>query len=330
MPVSFEREPDGLGGPELNDERRCIILARDQTDGPAIGLCERVVRRGFLDGKERMLPYLGALRIARSHRRRIAIIRGGFAALRDVEQPDEWSVALTSIADDNAPAQRLLTTGIAGLPIYRPIGRFASLIMRPRRIRATGVRELGPGQFAELTSFLESRLRERQFSTRWTVEDLRNLPGATFLAAREGGELVGCVSLWDQQSFRQTVIHNYPWWLRAIRPTINFAGGPIGLPRLPRPGAAMRQAFLSHLVTRDDDPGIALRLVASALDLAALRGLETAVVGVPADHPWKSAIERRYRTLEFRTTLYGVSWPDPDVPRLPSTDRPVFPEIGLL
>ena len=330
MPVSFEREPDGLGGPELDGERRCIIVARDQASGPVIGLCERIVRRGFVVGEERMLPYLGALRIARSYRRRIAIIRGGFAALREVEQPDEWPLALTSIAEDNVPAQRLLTTGVDGLPTYRPMGRFASLIMRPRRARSTGIEAVRSGQFAELASFLESRLRERQFSTCWTVDGLLNLPGATFLAATDGAELVGCVSLWDQQAFRQTVIHDYPLSVRAVRPIVNLAGAPLGLPRLPRPGVALRQAFLSHLVTKDDDSGIALKLIAAGLDLAAGRGLDAAVVGLPADHPWKGPIERRYRTLEFRTTLYGVSWPGPDDPALPSADRPVFPEIGLL
>lgn len=330
MPVSIQREPDGLAGPDLAGERRCIVLAREDADSPAIGLCERIVRRGYVNGEDRPLPYLGALRVARSHRRRIAIIKGGFAALRDVERPDEWPVALTSIADDNVPAQRLLTTGIEGLPAYRPIGGFASLILRPRKSRSVGVREVRGDEFAALASFLDLRLRERQFSTRWTIDALRNLPGATFLAAVDAGEMVGCVSLWDQRAFRQTVIHGYPPLISAARPAINLLGGAFGLPRLPRAGSALRQAFLSHLTARDDDTGIVVDLVTSALDLAARRGLDAAVLGVPANHPWREAVLRRFRSIEYRTTLYGVFWPELGDPPLPDHGDQVFPEIGLL
>lgn len=330
IPVSFEREPDGLGGPHLTGERRCIILARDHADGPAVGLCERIVRPGFIDGEKRMLPYLGALRISQSHRRRIAILRGGFAALRDVKRSDEWPVALTSIADDNAPARRLLTAGVAGLPTYRRVGGFVTLIVRPQRsARIRGIREIEPDGYSELAKFLDEQMRGRQFSTRWSVENLRSLEGATYLVTHDGTELIGCVSLWDQRPFRQTVVHGYPGLLSAVRPAINFVGAAFGSPRLPRPGTAVRQAFLSHLAAKDDDPEIALNLVMAALDLAARRGLDAAVIGVPADHAWRKVIERQFRNMQYATTLYGVSWPDTAQSAL-SRDAHVFPEVGLL
>lgn len=330
MPVSFEREPNGFAGPQLAGARRCFVLAREEANGPAIGLCERIVRSGFVDGEERLIAYLGALRVAESHRRRIAIIKGGFRALRNVERPDEWPVALTSIADDNIGAKRLLTKGISGLPTYRPIGGLVSMVMRPRKVSTNAARELSPAQYPELSAFLEREMRWRQFSTRWTVDDLRGLTGATFLGIIKGGELMGCVSLWDQREYRQTVIHNYSPLLGAVRPMLNVLGGLIGSPQLPPPGAVLRQAFVSHLASRGSDPGIALDLVTSALDLAARRGVAAAILGVPAGHPWRTYFERRFRSIQYRTTLYGVFWQESAQARLPSARTHIFPEIALL
>src|SRR5215471_9343893 len=76
--MSMEREPNGVTGVALPEERKTIILATDNNTGAAIGMCERVVRPAYVDGEARMLPYLGALRIAASHRHRIRLLKGGF------------------------------------------------------------------------------------------------------------------------------------------------------------------------------------------------------------------------------------------------------------
>ncbi len=73
--ISVEREPNGLAGTALPDERKTIILARDSA-GTAVGLCERIVRPAFVDGERCLLPYLGTLRVAASHRNGIRRFKG--------------------------------------------------------------------------------------------------------------------------------------------------------------------------------------------------------------------------------------------------------------
>ena len=43
--MSMEREPNGLAGTGLPEERKTTILARDDTIGAAIGLCQRVAAK---------------------------------------------------------------------------------------------------------------------------------------------------------------------------------------------------------------------------------------------------------------------------------------------
>jgi hypothetical protein len=332
FPVSLEREPNGLGGPHLAGERSCFILARETAGGPAIGLCERVVRPAFVNGEERLLPYLGALRIAASHRRRIAILKGGFAALREhSEQPDECSFALTSITTDNSLARRVLTADLAGLPTYRPMNSYATLILRTRRSGAgPGIRLAQEEDLPGIALFLQGQLRRRQLAPCWSEDDLRRLDGAQFLVAGNAGQIAGCICLWDQRASRQAVVRGYPAMFRRLRPVINLVAPLLGTVDLPPVGTALSQAFLSHLAVRDDGSEMMLALVGAALGLAASRGLAAAIVGMPASHHWRWQLKKKFRAFEYLTQLYLVHWPEDEKNVSLSSDAVLFPDVGLL
>jgi hypothetical protein len=328
--ISLEREPDGFGGPHLADERRCFILARDEASGEVIGLCERVVRPAWVNGEVRLLPYLGALRISGSHRRRIAILKGGFAALRQhAEQPDELPYALTSITTDNSPARRVLTAGLKGLPQYSPAGDYATLILRPRQFPISkGVRIAQVQDMPELTAFLAEQNRAHQFAQVWSEADLTAIVGLQWLLLRDNGRIVGCASLWDQNASRQVVVRSYPHLVGAFRPVLNLIAPLAGLPRLPQPGLPIAQAFLSNLVLQGDDERAMVQLIKAGLSLAKGLALAAVVLGCPADHSWRAAIKTKFRTIEYLTSLYLVHWPD-GAEALPR-DTKIYPDVSLL
>jgi hypothetical protein len=331
-PISLEREPHGFGGPDLAGESTCFILARETAEGRAIGLCERVVRRAYVDGEERLLPYLGALRIATSHRRRIAILKGGFAALRDhAERPDECRFALTSITTDNALARRVLTADLGGLPTYHPLNSYATLVVRTRRSGAgLGISLAHSEELPEIATFLDQQLRPRQLAPCWSAADLGRLAGVQFLVARQAGQIVGCISIWDQSTSRQAVVRGYPKIVRRLRPAINLAGPLLGTVQLPPVGTALSQAYLSHLAVRDDDARVMVALVKAALDVAARGGLAAAIIGMPASHVWRAHLNRQYRTFEYLTQLYLVHWPEDAETITLSSEAIAFPDVGLL
>lgn len=333
--VALEREPDGFGGPHLPGERQDFIIARDTATGAAVGLCERVVRPAWVGGEQVALPYLGALRVAASHRHRIAVLKGGFAALRDqCEQAGDYPAALTSITADNSPARRVLTAGLKGLPRYVPLGDFSSLAIRPRAASGdSAVAAVTAEELPQLAAFLRTELQRRDCAPVWTAQGLAALAGARFLALREGGRILASIALWDQRASRQAVLADCPRAVRSARPAINLLAPLLRLPRIPARGETIRQGFLSHLAVSEDDPAAMLRMVRAGLALAHRAGLDSAVIGVPADHPWRPAIRAALRTIEYRTSLFGVVWPDaPDAASAIAQIAPqrVFPEIGLL
>lgn len=330
--IALAREPDGFAGPHLPGERQDFILARDTGSGEAIGLCERVVRPAYIGGRIVDLPYLGALRIAPSHRHRLSILRGGFAAVRQhCEASQDFPVALTSITSDNSPARRVLTAGLRGFPTYAPLADYATLALRPAKApHDPDIARSEAQDLEEIAAFLRERLSHRDAAPVWTAEALAKLGGARFLVLREAGRITGAVSVWDQRESRQTILLDAPSWAKAIRRPVNLLGSAIGYPRLPQVGQALDQVFLSHLATQDDCERRAIRLVRTGLgEIRRLRA-GSAVVGLPVAHPWREAIRSSFRTIEYRTSLFGVYWPGNEKYVEQIDAERLFPEVGLL
>ena len=327
--LSLEREPDAFATTAPRD-RQTFVLARAGS-GEAVGLCERVVRPSFVNGRVVPLPYLTALRVARSHRNRIAVLKGGFRTLREqADRAEDFPCALTSITADNDAARRVLTAGLKGLPTYCPAGAYSTLVLRPRRSApGPGIELAADPDLAELAEFLQHQLARYQFTPVWSEAALRSL-GVPLLVHRTHGRIDGCLSLWDQRSTRQPVVRGYPPAVKALRPAINAFAPLLRLPSLPKIGAPIPQAFLSHLAVEGDDPAVMLSLVKAGLDLAARHGLGAATIGMSRDHPFRSALLKRFRAIEYGTLLYLVHWEDGAAAAAACEARLPMPDVGLL
>jgi len=328
--ITLER---GLGD-LFDDHDQVVIIARERASGQAIGLCERTVRPGYVDGEVRPLPYLGALRVTERHRHRIAVLRGGFEALRALaERPTDLPFALTSITSDNTVARRVLTANLAGLPAYRSLGDFSSFALRPVQARiAPEISAATEADLPTVAGFLRRENVRFQYSPVWTEQGLRGagLRAEHFLLARTGNEIRGCVAVWDQRAQRQTVIRRYPPLLATLRPLINLAAPALKLPYLPAEGSALAQATLSHLAVADDRPATFLGLVAAALDQAKRRGFQAAILGFASSRPWREELLWRFRAIEYRTTLYLAYWRDAAARVAALRPSTPHPELGLL
>lgn len=330
--IAFEREPSAFTPGAEQD----FVLARDRESGEAIGLYEHLVWPAFVNGEVRRLPYLGALRIARSHRNRISILRRGFATIRDwFCGPGLFPAALTSIMADNGPAMRILTAGLKGLPTYLPIGPFSTFVIRP-----VGAR-LNPNVAAatrdDLPALADLLLRQNarfQFGQHWTADRLQNLaaqglPLDRFLLFRSAGRLAGCIALWDQSGHKQSIVRGYPPMINAIRPLANLAAPLLGLPPLPAIGERIDYVTLSHLAVEGDDPAIFVALVRSALGMAKQLGFASAAMGLSPERTLHEVLRSRCRAIDYRAMLYLVHWPDAAAAAAEATGPIPHPEVGL-
>lgn len=334
--IAMLRDPDPFALGCNIAARHVFVIARD-ADGRTIGVCERIVREAFVDGAPCLLPYLGALRVNRAWRGRIGVLRGGFAKLREsAEQPDEAPFALTAIAAGNEVAERILTAGLPGMPIYRRIGAYSTFALRPTRARPSA--EIAPATrdaLPELATFLNMQNARVQFAPVWSAARLGaladfGLPPEHILLRREAGAIVGAVAVWDQRRLRQTRILKYPPLLHRLRPLAAFAAPLVGLPTPPRVGGILEQATLSLLAAQDDDAGGFLSLLGAALEEARRRRLSVATLGLAAEHPWRATLLEGRRALEYRSTLYAVHWPEAQARVANLPPRMAAPELAFL
>ncbi len=316
--VSLEREPNVFLAAAVEGESHRTIVARDPEGGIA-GMGSRSVWNAFVNGEPRRLGYLSQLRVDRSHRGRLRLLSSGYDLIRSFRGPEETPFDLTSIVADNEAARRLLSAGLPGLPAYREIEEWTTLIVpttsRPKSKNLgvqiqRGTVDLLPGAAA----CLERNRRRYQLAPRFSLEDLRSpersrglAPGDFFLAV-QNDEIVGCLALWDQSGFKQLVVRGYAPRLARWRPWMNRLAPVLGTPRLPDPGNALPHAYLSHLAVDADDPEIFRALVEAAYAEARARRYVYVVAGLAARHPWKPWLASRFKPRAYASVLYAVEW----------------------
>ena len=335
--LSLEREPDAFAADFGLGRSHAFIIARTRKTGEAVGLCERSVRDAFVDGEVRRLPYLGSLRVAPAYRHRIRVLKGGFEAVRSLlNDPSDLPYALTSITAENKAAHRILCAGLAELPAYQPIGEMLTFAMRTAvRAISSGIEPAGLGDLPAISALLQRNYRRFQFAPVWRASDLQRLlaggamRACNFLVVRRGLGVSACLAVWDQGMLKQTVIRGYGPWLRRMRPFVNLASPLLSMPRLPPVGSALRQAYLSLIAVDDDDAATFRSLLRAALTLARQRGLEVALAGFAANHPFAAVLRHRH-VAKYRSLLHLVHWRDTQSVAGSIPSRVPHPEIAIM
>lgn len=340
--LSYEREPDYFLADSVEGDRQDTLAARETATGRLVGMFSRAYYDVYINGRVARLGYLGQLRVAPDYRGKIRHLRAGYEACHQLlHEPHETPYYLTSILADNRPARRLLAAGIEGLPTYQELEPYSVLVIATHpssfrhRARRAAIDAATDETFAEIVQCLQRNNARYQFAPHWTEFALRSprcrgLRPSDFLIARDNGQVVGCLAIWDQRGFKRYVVRGLDARLASLRGAINLVAPLFGFPRIPAVGEKLDQAYLSHVAIDGDDPEILLGLVEAGRREAARRGLDAVLLGLAERHPLRRAVKRVYRCLEYRSLLYLVHWDD-GAPAAQAPDRRIAnPEAAIL
>jgi hypothetical protein len=296
----------------------------------------RSVRDVFVNGEIARLGYLGALRMAPG-RRGIKRLAAGYREIESTRREDELPFDLTSVAAGNDAARRIFERGLPGLPRYRPLCEYRTLLIATHHRRASRnpqVEVATAEDLSEISACLSRNLRRYQFAPRWPEAHLRcpqrcrNLHPWDFFVIREQGRIIACAAHWDQRSYKQVVIRGYSPLIARTRPALNLAFALMGRPHLPAVGHQLPLAYISHLAVDDEQPELALALIDELRCRSADSGLEALAIGFAAKHSLLGCIERRYPTRTYKSCLYRVDWPG--APEIKLDDRVPHVEVATL
>jgi len=327
--IALEREPAFFRAAKLEGDRHHTAVARDPATNDILALCSRSVRERFVNGAVSRVGYLGQLRIHPARRGQTRqLLKTGFQWLRGTRHPDETPFDITSIMEANLSARRLLTAGLPGLPVYTELEQILTMLIhvRQRRARkAPAVVRATPAAKQDIIDCLHRFNCRHQFAPHWTGGNVfsPDAPGVEdFFLFVDGGRVAGCVALWDQRTWKQTVVRNYSGALARARWILNLLGA-----GLPPAGSVVPMAWLSHLAVDEDRPEVLEALVLSVqAHLRPGSDLKWLTLGLAARHPL-TRIARRFAAHTHASRLYAVHEPGTN-PRLDS--RIPHVEVALL
>jgi hypothetical protein len=341
--LSMEREPSYFAAARIEGDEHRTIVARER--GRIVCAGGVSVRERFVNGLRTRVGYLGSLRLDRAYRGHLSILRRGYDLFRQLKHELNVPLCFTSIVSDNTPARRLFERGLPGLPTYTRVGELVTLVIRRRRNGefwkpTKGVRgalkkrglELAYGdddQIAGVASLLSREYPAYQLSPTWSADDLRQAPGSDSfrVGVSPMGKTEACAALWDQRTWKQTVVRGYSRRLRWLRPILNAGAWVAGRPRLPAVGQPLSMGFVSHLVASDEHT--VEQLIWLLHSAATARGIDYLVLGFDARDARLPHLRKVFRPREYRSRLHCVHWPD-EGPPLGFDGRLLYPEVALL
>jgi hypothetical protein len=340
--LSLEREPDYFADANRPGEEKQTIVARERGRVVCVGSC--TIRERFVNGQPRRVGYLGSLRLDTCAAGRFDILRRGYEFFHELQTSAPAAFYFTSIAAGNRRAQKFLERGLPEMPAYQFIGEFVTLLL-PAERRSPSRRdgkvrwkragsETGVPEASELLGHLSEHGRRHQFSPHWSAPELSalaplGLPAEAMHSVRENGHILATAALWDQRSFKQTVIRGYAPWLAGIRPALNVAAWLAGWPRLPALGTTLNHAFASHVALAPDRPDTLAALIQALRTDAAAKTIAWLTLGFAANDPHLATVRAKCRR-EYHSRIYIVRWPDFGGSASELDGRVLAPEVALL
>ncbi len=332
MTLTYEREPDYFTGCRTMGHFYQVAVGRHPTDGTLLGIGCRATRPLFINGQAEEVGYLGQLRIASDYQGHWLLAQG-FRYLRQLHCDGRVAGYITTIIEENEIAQGVLVERARRhFPSYRPIDRLCTLGLITARAlllpaswqRLPSGYEIGRGTRAdlpEIVAFLQQQGRQKQFFPVYREQDFCDsalTPAFSiedFVMVRRTGEIVAVGGLWDQSSYKQTVVQSYSGRLRWLGPFSMLVARLMGAAPLPMPGEHIRSAYASFLCVQDNDPHIFRLLLRVLYRLATERGYAYLVVGLTARDPLLK-VAQRYPHIPYYSQLYTVCWRDEARPTL--------------
>ncbi|MBT8079623.1 MAG: hypothetical protein KJO31_13680 [Gammaproteobacteria bacterium] len=339
--VTLEREPNALHAAATGGDSFNILVGYRHGQKNVVACGARFELDAFVNGDVRRVGYLGEFRMDGGLRQRRRMLIESFTAMREAHEAGNVKLYFTTVVADNVAARRLFEAGLPGFPVYEPREEIVTLTIPVQsgarvRTRSRHIRQASENDEDAIATLLQRTGSEYQFHPVWDRARLasqtrcRGLSTQDFFLCESTGGPIGCLALWDQRGFKQTVISGYANRLRRLRPFYNAVAPLVRRPTLPAPGSRLETTFLSHLAVAPDDEETLHALVAAACRDAAKRELDYVMLGIAKRDPVHASLCRVFSCHAYTSMLYTAFWKDGADAAAALDQRIPRPEMAIL
>jgi hypothetical protein len=324
--LSYEREPDYFKAAGVDGTLSQTIININDETGECLGMGTRIIRPMYLNGEVQDVGYMSHLRVNLRRQWGLSLARemvSSFRKFHELHADGRVPFYLMSVIAGNSPASRLLTAELPGMPFARQYARMFTYAVSPRRAKKEiplphglifqrGTTEYIP----EIMACLQRSGARRQFAPHWSAENLftsvqtPNLHPEDFFLAIKDSRVAGCLALWDQTPFKQSVVRGYSSRMARWRPLINLLSHFVDMPYLPKVNSALPYCFASHLAIDNDDPLIFTSLLRELYNETKRRGFNYFTIGLSESNPLLAVLTKSYLHFTYPSQIYLMAWQD--------------------
>jgi hypothetical protein len=335
--ITTEREPSYFDGASLMGRSYTLVAEDAKNSKKTIGMYACTMLPVHIDGKVERMGYLGGMRVSHEFRHKVRYIKQGFEAIEKL-LPESTALPyyFTSIASENKKARRLLEANVTGMPSYMPQGQMTTLVFSAKHgIERRVLKQANLQDIPEIAAFYNRHASQYQLSPYLSEEWLRSLDGHIglkisdfWLVRSDDGSLEGCLALWDQRAFKQSVVKAYRPPLTHLRWFYNLFARLTKRVELPSVGEALEHVFIAFFAFHDSEK--AVTAIKEAARISQDRKASSCVLGLSSQHPLLADIKRIFKPSMYRTEIQTVVLHNTGADAPSFHDDIVQPEIALL
>ncbi|RKY53671.1 MAG: hypothetical protein DRP89_05885 [Candidatus Neomarinimicrobiota bacterium] len=214
------------------------------------------------------IAYIGGIKIRKSAKSGITVFRL-MKKVKDYLLESGVKFAVILVLSDNKAMTSLLS-GRAGIPAFHLLAKYHITYIVPLySVKSTEnytIRESKPSDLEEIVNLFSQFYKDIELSPKWTpifftrlLEQSPNYNYSNILIALKNGNIVAALSLWDQSSFKRTVVERYGGWYKGLR----FITSPLHI--LPPVGKPLSEICLRHIICAEGHESAVMELVRAAI-----------------------------------------------------------------
>lgn len=313
LAIVYKREPSffyALGA--MGDESRVFV---GRLGGRIIGMGCITFFKAYVQGSPHTIGYMHSLRVDPAYQKSIYLARA-YQQFYRMGEDQGVPFYISTIIADNYGVVRLFQKQRPFMPRYHDMGRYTTHVIpflrkrrQTQRLHIQGISS--PEELVETINWMQEQGRRRDLFPVFDSTIVRDVWMKQYglqdiLAARAKGRIVGTLAMWDQGSFRQTVVHGYHGKWRLIKPCYNVLARALGGCLLPEENRPFKYLFASFPAAEDNNPVILRELLEALYEHAREAGYSYCVIGLHEQDPLNQALEGFF-TFPYVSRLYMVT-----------------------